>query len=285
MLLIISLLIGFFGFIMALNIIKSNSKPSFQYVVAKQNIGAHQVIDESQLTLSQPLKNQNFNELFTSPVDVAGQMTTEKITAGNLVYRTQVEKYVPPTVESAEPEKPTKLEVPAGKRAFGVPAASVDGFPEGLTIGDYVDIFGIMPGPSGKNELQSLIQSAQVLSIQAKESGEILKITLALSPEAVDLLTRASANGKMRLVPGIEQEEVITYNAGEYTEIIRGVSHSKNALDSPAGQSAPGSTLTSNPNYPPGTGPAIPSVGAGVASAEYRATAMAATQQAGDPGQ
>lgn len=278
MLLIISLLIGFFGFIMALNIIKSKSQPSFQYVVATENIVAQQVIQEHQVALSERLKNQNYSELFLTPADVVGQMASQDIPAGNLIYRTQVAKVVaPPIVESAaaEPVAPKRLEIPVGKKSFVLPSVSVELYPEGVAVGNYIDIFGIMPGPDGKNELNALVQGAYVISIYAKDSS-IQTMTVAMTPDAIALVARAISNGKLRLSLGVEQEEVIAYRIGEFTEIIRGVSVSKNTLTKPSGQSSGQETVP-----PPSANLHSPMAGEAAAADYYGSASMVASQAQG----
>ena len=126
---------------------------------------------------------------------------------------------------------PASLPIPAGMSALTLSDKNVENFPDLLEVGGFVDILGTVPDYQGKMELQAIIRSAQVITLdRTKEDQLIRSINVALTPAGAEVVSKAMANGKIRLILRPEQAEksVVSLGAG-VTEVIRGVEKDKNA--------------------------------------------------------
>ncbi len=139
----------------------------------------------------------------------------------------------PPTIQVEE--RPTievveKIEIPAGMRALAVSGSDFENIPGLVEQGAYVDILGMAPDYAGKLELQTIVQSAQVIKIDRPADNQVKAITLALSPAGATIVSKAVSKGKLHLLvrPDGGEKEVFKSDEVGATEVIRGVKKTKN---------------------------------------------------------
>ena len=220
--LIIAVASGFVGFLLMINVMKGSSHPVLSYVIAAKTIPKDKVIDASDAVMSKPLKNYNPSDLFLQVSDVVGSAASQEFAKGNLIYRNQVYRN-----EQKAQEGPVSLPIPEGMRAFGFGSTEVESMPGDIQVGSYLDILGLMPNYEGKMESQTVVRGAQVISI-VKDKSYMSSLTVALTPRATEVVTRAIDHGKVRLILRPDKGEKTIYQAIGFTEIIRGVNKEKN---------------------------------------------------------
>jgi hypothetical protein len=129
----------------------------------------------------------------------------------------------------ALPKGKDSLPIPQGMSALSLTPNELENIPDFIKVGLYVDLLGIAPNYSGKLELQTIVRSAQVLSVKKGEKGSTQSITVALSPVAVEVVSKAIAEGKIRIIPRPDAGERAVLRMGDpgVTEVIRGVTKQK----------------------------------------------------------
>lgn len=222
MVLMTALGIGVIAGIMILNFLRKAAEPKTRLVMAHNPISRGQVIKESDLALSDPATRADTENYFLQLSDVNRQQALEDISRGELIERSKV-KRPPPEPESVEPKQDV-LPIPKGMRAFSISQADITNIPDLLEIGSYVDGIGLVERADAKTEMKAIFQGRQVLFVDSLDRAKVRSITLAVHPQEVEVIIKATSLGKIRLV--------IRSDAGEYTsfeapsgmiEIIRGV--------------------------------------------------------------
>ena len=128
------------------------------------------------------------------------------------------------------------ISIPKGMRGVTLSVNDIENIPNLLNTGGYIDVLGMAPNYIGKMELQTIARNTLVVSIDKpagdKEKAapqEIKSITLALSPIAAEVVSKAMTAGKIHLIvrsEGAESESLQLDMVG-ITEVIRGVSKEK----------------------------------------------------------
>ena len=139
---------GILAFVLVANFLNKSAAAKQAFVVAGRNIPAGQIISEEDLTMSAPMQSKVSNDLFTQVQDALGNQAVGPISIGSLVYRSKVNRAY--TQTGAGPES---LPIPPGMRAMTIAAREIDGMPERLGVGTYLDILGMALNYEGVKEL------------------------------------------------------------------------------------------------------------------------------------
>ena len=133
-------------------------------------------------------------------------------------------------VASSKGQSSSPLPIPAGMRALTLSEKNIENFPDLLEAGNYVDVLGLAPNYEGQLDLQTIVRGAQVLIFDKKEGLETKSMTLALTPTGAEVVSKATAHGKIRLIlrPDGGEKNVIPLTGAGLTEVIRGVDKDKN---------------------------------------------------------
>lgn len=220
---------GVIGGIMILNFLREAASPKARLVIARNPISEGQVITESDLGLSDPTKRADAEDYFLQPADVVRQQALENISRGALIHRSKV-KRPPPEPKSMEPKKDV-LPIPKGMRAFSISQGDIADLPDLLEIGSYADGVGLVEQVDGKTEMKTLFQGRQVLFVDSLDSSKVRSITLAIHPQEVESVIKATSLGKIRLVIRLDAGEFTSFEASSgVIEIIRGIEKERKAV-------------------------------------------------------
>ena len=130
---------------------------------------------------------------------------------------------------AAEKKALTSLPIPEGMIALTLSPGEIENIPDLLKVGSHVDVLGIAPNYKGENELQTIVRSAQVLSIDKDAKAQIRALSIALTSGGAEVVSKASDEEKLRLVlrPDSGEKGVFQFKGVGFTEIIRGVKKEK----------------------------------------------------------
>lgn len=230
--LFVALACGIFAFGLIFNFLKQAAKPKNQFVMTSNPIKKGKILTPDDLAISEPLKDLPANRYFTQISDVLGMEVTEDLPQNKLIAKTNIKKPPPPPKKIEPKPSPegrqtpkkkemTVLPIPPGKRGLNLTAQELGSIPPLLKAGDYVDILGdVALGGKNQKEVRTLAKGGLVLSVQGNEK-KIESVSLALSPQQIEILLNAGREGKMRLI--LSSEDDGSAPAVSSIEIIRGV--------------------------------------------------------------
>lgn len=214
--------IGVVAAFMILNFLRTAAAPKARLVAAHNPISKGQVIKESDVALSDPTTRTDTEDYFLQLSDVSRQQALEDISRGELVKRSKV-KRPPPEPESVE-HKQDALPIPKGMRAFSISQGDITNIPDLLEIGSYVDGIGLVEQADAKTKMKTIFQGRQVLFVDSLDRTKVRSVTLAVHPQEVEVIIKATSLGKIRLVIRPDAGEFTSFEAPSGTiEIIRGV--------------------------------------------------------------
>lgn len=231
--LLIAVVCGIIAFVFSLQMIKGLSKKKANYicVIARDNLPKDAAIETKNLALSAPLNGINPDDVFFRAEDVAGYAPVNPIAKGSIVHRSDVvklQKEAPKPEPTPRPQQ-VPLPIPEGMRGITLIGDQVEGFPFGLRVGSYADIFGTVIADTGRPEKKSIVRGVQVIAVEEAQDGTIQSTVIALPPRATDVVMKALGDGKIRLVPAPDRGGKISYTSYGTAEIIRGIQREKAA--------------------------------------------------------
>jgi pilus assembly protein CpaB len=193
-------------------------------VVAKQEIPARTKITQAMLDVRLIAPESRSEFAYGDPVEVVGQVTRFPIAANEQVLSSKVVNLAPGATAAS---RALSLVIPQGKRGFAIAASSIQNAGGLVLPGDYVDIVIIYDVAFGGDEqgsylVQTLMQNIEVLAVAQgvvdivpeatpTAGGQRVRnseghpdpgastVTLALTPEQLQKIYLAEANGRIRL--------------------------------------------------------------------------------------
>lgn len=150
--------------------------------------------------------------VISSPSAAIGKVAIADIVAGEQISRTKLMSGpLRPARPAAVSGGGMAKNIPAGKRAFTIAIDAISAAGGMVNSGDYVDVIGMFPyssqGGTIQNASATLFQNILVLAVggqsqpgRAKVKTRVSTVTLALTPQQVELLNLAQDSGKLRLV-------------------------------------------------------------------------------------
>lgn len=190
---------------------------SIDVVIAKTNIPENKLISEDMVYAQSMPKDKVPPEAATSLLRVVDRVATQPIKKDAMIMNTMLSW---PTTQ----ETTLAMKTPIGKRAIAIPVDNISSLVGMIKPGDYVDVITLIALPviiDGKQSAQPatvpLFQNVPVLAVGSQIGGEAAArkrreeggapakdsaplITLALTPEEVNLLAFVQEQGKIRLV-------------------------------------------------------------------------------------
>lgn len=191
-------------------------------VVAKADIAARTKITADMLEVKLVAQDSVSEFSFADPAQVVGQVTRFPIAANQQLLSSQVISTAGPSATS----RALSYTIPAGKRAFAVQASQLATAGGLILPGDYIDILAVYDIHNGDQEedaflVQTILQNIEVLAVsqtivdtvggdatttnnqrarntEAKPDPAAGTFTLALTPEQVQQMFLAEANGTIR---------------------------------------------------------------------------------------
>jgi pilus assembly protein CpaB len=225
--LLIALILGLLTAYLAWNYLRGVEKQSAAnykpVVVAVVDIAPRTVVTRDMITMSRfPEENLAPNYL-TKLEDAEGKMAKDKIKAKDQLRETDLIK---------EGQAPSlTYEIPKGKRAVAIGVDEVRGVGASIQPGDHVDILATYTDPVARQETtQMILQNIPVLAVDrgrtqadAKQGGASTSITLAVSPEEVELVTAADRAGVLRVsLRPVKDDTIVASSGTRVSEILRG---------------------------------------------------------------
>ena len=133
----------------------------------------------------------------------------------------------PATVKTVVGQR--SMSIPTGMNALTLSPKEIDNVPDLLTTGNYIDILGIAPDYKGGKDLQTIVRSAEVLSVEKTKDKGVQSITVALSSVGAEVVAKAMEEGKIRMLLRPDGGEKSVFKVGEmsFAEVIRGVKKEK----------------------------------------------------------
>lgn len=121
------------------------------------------------------------------------------------------------------------IPIPTGMSALTLSPKEIENVPDHLATGNYIDILGIAPDYKGEKDLQTIVRSSEILSIEKTKEKGIQSITVALTSVGAEVVAKAMAEGKVRMVLRPDGGEKSVFQMGEMgvAEVIRGVKKEK----------------------------------------------------------
>ena len=193
--LIVAAVTGLFSFILIANYLKSTAGNKLQFVVVARPIAKGQSIVQEDVYLSKPMQNKTPEALYMHAEDVIGNIASQDMAKDSLVYRTQI---LPP--ETAPSKKTEALPIPPGMSSMTLSASQIDGIPENIETGSYVDILGTITNPEGATNIQPVARGAQILSVQRANDSEVKSITIAVTSNGAIAVSKAMAHNPLGIV-------------------------------------------------------------------------------------
>jgi pilus assembly protein CpaB len=202
---------------------KVASGPSTAVVVAKADIAARTKITNDMIEVKLVPEDSVSQASYADPALVAGQVTRFPITANQQILSSQVIATSGPAATS----RALSYTIPSGKRAFAVQASPVTTAGGLILPGDYIDVLVVYDVTDGKDTkdaylVQTVLQNIEVLAVsqtvvdtvggdttgttnnqrarntEPKPDPEAKTYTLLLTPDQVQQIFLAEANGDMR---------------------------------------------------------------------------------------
>src|SRR3954463_1792756 len=166
-------------------------------LVAARDLKVEEVIKPDMVKLTQMAKTNVPPGTFTSMKDVEDRWVQIKMLEGEALLDRKLAPKGSPAGMVAR--------IPKGMRAFAVEVNEHTGV-SGFILPDHrVDVVQNEPGPNGKSEAETILQdvlvlaSGQVFTRPEDRSIQSRTVTLAVTPEQVDVLVAASAKGPLTL--------------------------------------------------------------------------------------
>lgn len=211
---------GLLATILVFNFLKSARQVTGRFIVAQVAISKGQLIQEQDLRLSKVLKKSETGNLFLDVQDVIGQTARKNISAGNLIYRSDVGRQ---EAKSAEVPQKRALAIPKGMRGLTLSRDNITNIPDLLDIGSYVDVVGLTDPYS--QEVSTILVSRQVISINPlNNESPIESVTLAVMPDEAEKALEAASIKRLQLLVREDRVEQRPFEASMGSvEIIRGV--------------------------------------------------------------
>lgn len=220
--LFIAVACGTLAFILAFNYLKKASSIENQFVAAASAIEKGHLIQEEDLTVIKTRERIPTEDLYFNIEDVVNKEALADIPAGKTVHRSQTKTPIPVI------EKKPSLSIPPGMRALTISNREADSIPEFLEVGGYVDILGMLTNYAGKSEMKTIVESAQVLSINEQKSGPPSSFSIAVYSKEAETVIKAISAGRIRVIARADKGSKRSAEPAVGTiEIIRGTNREK----------------------------------------------------------
>lgn len=198
----------------AINNIQQKSEANWQpVVIAVVDIKPRTTISGEMITLARFPQDHLAADAVTDRKQVEGKIalgrirSKEQIRASDLVQKGQVPSLA--------------YEIPPGKRAVAIGAGEVMAAGSTVKPGDHVDILATYHDPTSRQETtQMILQNVTVLWVNtgqtdaATPGGANSSMTVAVTPEEVELLTAADRAGALRIALRPVQDQTIVSSPG-----------------------------------------------------------------------
>jgi len=190
MILIVAGIAGIVAFMGFYGMMKGAKDPDRKVVLAKEDLASGTVLTEEHLEISKPFKGVDPAIFHLSIEDVLGLTLDRDIPKGAALRRAYTQKIAGPV------EK--KLPIPDGMLALTLSLHEIKKIPEFIAEESYVDVLGYKT--ANTQEQSIIVRSAQVLALTKDEQGEMIAVTLALTPSEAEVVTSSTRRGSVRLV-------------------------------------------------------------------------------------
>ncbi|GEM_PF-3551156 len=223
--LLVAVTSGAVAFLLTGNYLSAAAQPAHRFVTVVKPVSAGALIQDEDVAFSDPVKGSDSALYFLDPQAVAGKEAVEALEKGTLVRRTQVRR---PAAAALAASRPESLPIPAGMRGMTLSSSDIDNVPDMVGVGDYLDVLGVASNVEGRTELQTIVRGSQVLNLKKAEDGSARAITIALTPEDSESVSKAMGQGRIRLVVRPDKGDTRATAASlGFVEIIRGTNRER----------------------------------------------------------
>jgi pilus assembly protein CpaB len=166
-------------------------------LVAARDLKVEEVVHPDMIKLTQMAKANVPPGTFTSLKDVEDRWVQIKMLEGEAILDRKLAPKGSPAGMVAR--------IPKGMRAFAVEVNEHTGVSGFILPDHHVDVVQNESGPNGKSEAETILQDIQVLASgqvftrPEDRSIQVRTVTLAVTPEQVDILVAAQAKGQLTL--------------------------------------------------------------------------------------